>query len=107
MSSRAVRIAKITRSVAHAALRRERLFDLLDAARAYPATWIAGPPGAGKTTLVSSYIETGGVPHLWYKVDAGDHDPASLFAYLTRAAEAVAACELPSLPRYTPGGDTA
>jgi ATP/maltotriose-dependent transcriptional regulator MalT len=107
MSQRPVRLAKITRPVAHGAVQRERLFDLLDAAGAYPATWVAGPPGAGKTTLITSYLEARALPHLWYKIDAGDHDPASLFGYLTCAAQAFDPHEAPTLPVYAPAGDPA
>ena len=47
-------IAKLTRPRLYAAAPRERLFALLDAHCARPAVWLDGPPGTGKTTLVTS-----------------------------------------------------
>ena len=61
---------------------RERLFVLLDQWRERPLTWIAGPPGAGKTTLVTSYLESRELPTIWYASDIGDGDPAVFFENL-------------------------
>ena len=54
-------LAKLSAPRLHAAVRRERLFTRLDALRALPASWVCGPPGAGKTTLAASWIEARGI----------------------------------------------
>ncbi|MBX9964508.1 MAG: NACHT domain-containing protein [Burkholderiales bacterium] len=59
---------------------------MLDDGRNRPVIWITGPPGAGKTTLVASYLESRKVPFFWYQVDSVDGDPASLFHYLAESA---------------------
>ena len=41
-----------------------------------------GPPGAGKTTLVASYLKERKLPTLWYQLDEGDEDVASFFHYI-------------------------
>ncbi len=44
--------------------------------------WIAAPGGAGKTTLVASYLRAKNITSLWYQIDQGDSDIASFFYYL-------------------------
>ncbi len=66
---------------------RARLFNLLDQYRRHPAIWIQGQAGAGKTSLAASYVNRCKSDVLWYRVDAGDDDPATFFHYLTRTAE--------------------
>ncbi|HEX5048305.1 MAG TPA: AAA family ATPase, partial [Gammaproteobacteria bacterium] len=82
-------------------LARPRLFRLLDRSRGAPLLWIAAPPGAGKTTLVSHYLEQRSRKHVWYQVDAGDRDVAGLLSYLALAVEAPGRRKsTPRLPRY-------
>ncbi len=80
-------LAKLTRPRLHAAVKRARLFKLLDQRERYPIIWVNGPPGAGKTTLVASYLETRNANTFWYQVDEGDLDPATFFHYLAELAK--------------------
>ncbi|MFN0317030.1 MAG: hypothetical protein ACKVQA_18575, partial [Burkholderiales bacterium] len=81
-------LPKLTRPRPSGVLARERLFEILDSARQCPVTWIFGPAGAGKTTLVASYANHHPVPCMWYQFDAADNDPATLFYYLRECVPA-------------------
>ncbi len=61
---------------------RTRLYRRLDEQRDCPVIWITAPAGAGKTTLVAAYLAARRIRPLWYRLDAGDGDPASFFHYL-------------------------
>jgi LuxR family maltose regulon positive regulatory protein len=63
--------------------------------------WIVGPPGAGKTTLVVSYLQVRELTCLWYQVDSGDADPAS-FYYLAQALPQARAARREPLRLLTP-----
>jgi LuxR family maltose regulon positive regulatory protein len=97
-----INLAKLTRPKLFRAVPRERLFEKLDEACAQQAAWIGSPPGAGKTTLVSSYLECRQLPALWYQIDSGDADPASFFYFLAAAVETLTDnAQLPLLaPEY-------
>lgn len=64
--------------------------------------WITGPPGCGKTTLVSSYLDARKIPNLWYRIDENDSDIERFFHYLSRAAQKVIHKKGGSLPLYDP-----
>jgi ATP/maltotriose-dependent transcriptional regulator MalT len=79
-------LAKITRPTAKGSVIRPRLFHRLDRARLKSITWVWGPPGAGKTTLVTSYLARRRLRGIWYQADEGDSDIATFFYYLGQAA---------------------
>jgi ATP/maltotriose-dependent transcriptional regulator MalT/DNA-binding SARP family transcriptional activator len=79
-------LAKTTAPTVAGTVPRARLLRRLDQARRRPVTWVWAPPGAGKTTLVASYLATRRLRGLWYQLDEGDADVATFFYYLALAA---------------------
>jgi LuxR family maltose regulon positive regulatory protein len=102
MPSKPPTLAKLTRPRLHGAVPRERLFSRLDEARSRSAICVVGPPGAGKTTLVASWLDARGIPGIWYQVDPGDEDIATFFYYLGRAAAPFSELSSWTLPVLTP-----
>ena len=103
MARSAPQLAKLTRPRLHKAVARERLFAVLDEARTHkPAICVVGPPGAGKTTLVASWLDARGIKGIWYQVDSGDADLATFFYYLGEAAKPFARKRQKPLPVLTP-----
>jgi LuxR family transcriptional regulator, maltose regulon positive regulatory protein len=94
--------AKITRPASSGAVRRERLFALLDRKAEKPVIWIAAPAGYGKTTLVSSWLDFREIPCIWYYCDEADSDPATFFYYMGIAAKKAAPRRSSPLPLLTP-----
>jgi LuxR family maltose regulon positive regulatory protein len=91
-------IAKITRPRMSEVMHRPRLFRKLDKGRASPITWVSGPAGSGKTTLVASWLDARKIPCLWYHLDEGDDDLATFFYYLSLAAKRAAPRHKTPLP---------
>ena len=73
-------MVKTSRPRLKAIVPREGLFSVLDKVRSLPLTFITGPAGAGKTTLVASFLESRQYRHVWYKVDCGDDSLHSFFS---------------------------
>lgn len=79
--------AKLTRPATIGLVRRERLFKQLDESLRRKLVWVSGPGGAGKTSLLSTYLETRRLHPLWYQIDVRDTDLATFFHYLRLAAQ--------------------
>jgi ATP/maltotriose-dependent transcriptional regulator MalT/DNA-binding SARP family transcriptional activator len=63
---------------------RERVWQRFEAADGPVAWWLHAPAGFGKTTAVAGWLQSRGQRAVWYHVDAGDADPATMFGYLAR-----------------------
>ena len=77
-------LAKLRPARLAAPLNRERLFKRIDAHQG-GALWICAPPGAGKTTLVATYLQQRGLDAIWYRLDEGDNDVCGFFRTLESA----------------------
>lgn len=95
-------LTKITAPRTNNPVLRQRLFQRLDHLRDISVVWIIGPPGSGKTTLASTYINQYVGHHLWYQLDAGDADIATFFHYFRLAVMEVMNSSCHNLPVFTP-----
>ncbi len=68
---------------------RPRLITRLNEGLTRPLTLISAPPGFGKTTLVTPWLEQQPLPAAWYSLDERDNDLARFLAYFVAALETV------------------
>ncbi len=61
------------------------MFRLLDRLKSKPVIWLSGMPGAGKTTLVVSYLKSRKISCIYYHIDESDRDLAAFFYYMNMA----------------------
>ena len=52
-------------------------------------TLISAPAGFGKTTLISEWVASSGLPAGWLSLDESDHDPANFLVYVISALQEV------------------
>jgi LuxR family maltose regulon positive regulatory protein len=64
---------------------RPQLTDWLDERRNSPLTLVSAPAGYGKSTLISSWLDTCKYPHTWLTLDKGDNDLTGFLAYFLEA----------------------
>ena len=102
MTTQKKNINKINQPKISAVFQRKRLFQLLDDGRKHPVTWVSSPAGAGKTTLVASYLESQNLPCIWYQIDQRDADPATFFYYMSMAVKQASPRKRKPLPMLTP-----
>jgi len=102
MTATGIPIAKVTRPLLSWMVPRSRLFSLLGKGGGGAIVWVDGPPGCGKTTRVSGYIEARKLPCLWYDLDEGDADPATFFHYLGAAIRKAAPRIRRPMPTFSP-----
>ena len=102
MRGKKVILTKVTRPRLQLTYPRTELYGLLDELSATPLIMVNGLPGSGKTTLISSYIESRNIPCLWYQVDRDDQDPTTFFYYLGIAALRINPYDKVTLPQVSP-----
>jgi LuxR family maltose regulon positive regulatory protein len=75
---------------------RTRVLERLEAGRVRPLTLVSAPAGYGKSTLISSWLETcGDWPSAWFSLDEDDGNLRQFLSYFVAAVQSVfpQACE--------------
>lgn len=91
--------SKITQPQTRQVLLRENLLSELKQQQSFsPLIWISAAGGSGKTTLINSYLKQYNKRNIWYQIDDGDSDPATIFHYLKMAAKKLSPKSKKTLP---------
>jgi ATP/maltotriose-dependent transcriptional regulator MalT/DNA-binding SARP family transcriptional activator len=70
-------------------LRRDRLFDWLEARASRRVLYVVAEAGFGKTTLVADFLRRSRIRTFWYRLDEDDTDGLVFLRYLVAACQAV------------------
>jgi ATP/maltotriose-dependent transcriptional regulator MalT/DNA-binding SARP family transcriptional activator len=70
-------------------LRRDRLFDWLDARSGRRVVYVIAEAGFGKTTLIADFLRRSQLRTFWYRLDEDDTDSLVFIRYLVAACQAV------------------
>ena len=81
----AARAPKFQAPRASQVISRGRVARALTGALKSTACWLTAPAGYGKTTAMADYVRHRRLPVIWYRIDEGDRDVASLFVDLSLA----------------------
>jgi LuxR family maltose regulon positive regulatory protein len=91
-----LRIAKVQRPVLpDDTLRRDRLFDWLEARASRRVIYLVAEAGFGKTTLVADYLRRSQLRTFWYRLDEDDTDGLVFLRYLIASCQSVDPSLLP------------
>ena len=93
--------SKIIPPVYQSVFTRKRLFDIFAENQQRPLVWVHGAPGAGKTTLVSSWLKQQQSRFLWYRMDTGKNVSADLFYFLALSVQRNYPRKQVNLPVFT------
>jgi LuxR family transcriptional regulator, maltose regulon positive regulatory protein len=77
-------------SSSHSLILRPRLMDLLNKGMQVSVTLVSAPTGFGKTTLLSSWVQSLPQEHpyvAWLSLDEGDNEPLSFWIYVLTALD--------------------
>jgi LuxR family transcriptional regulator, maltose regulon positive regulatory protein len=83
---------------------RARLIEQLGGARASSLVVVLGPPGYGKTTLLTQWGEADERPFVWVTIDEADNDPSRLLMYIVFALDEVVSLGSGIIPRPPEAG---
>ncbi|MDH5426151.1 MAG: hypothetical protein OEY29_14275 [Gammaproteobacteria bacterium] len=100
--------SKITQPLVHRVLFRDELLTDIKARQEFsPLIWVSASGGSGKSTLISSFLTKYKRRNIWYQIDDGDSDPATLFHFLKLGAKKLSPKSTKTFPylsaEYLPG----
>lgn len=70
-------------------VKRPRLLKKLNSGTSKKLTVISAPPGSGKTTVLSQWVQSMNTKVAWISLDKGDNDPALFCSYIIYAIHSV------------------
>jgi LuxR family transcriptional regulator, maltose regulon positive regulatory protein len=68
---------------------RSALFEKLNIGMNRKLILISAPPGFGKTTLLSDWINQHQIPSAWFSLDHGDNDPVEFLNYIVLGIQSI------------------